>query len=168
MRWKKITQNLYKRWGNDEKGFRDFVATFGFDRYSLGSPCVSGSVGDFLRCEKGADRKPRYTHTGALRRVPFFPDHSILFHKAGTTRRMWVYHPYPYALTADDWQKLKDWCCKQGVVCVIYSQSKSFYYPGHTYMVMLMSWETYMDCLSIPGFLQKFEEEATPNETTPK
>lgn len=162
VRWKTIptaTKDLGSGWRRNKKAVRDFISTFGFDRYGYAH---SGSIvhaGKFLRCETGYNSKTRYPYQRFD--APPCLDHSLIFHKTGTTRRMWVYHPYIPCLAACDIPEfileLEIWCNERGIIYVFCPQSKSFYYPGKSYMVMLMSEETYVDCLSIPGFPQEFE-----------
>lgn len=162
IQWKPIPEYMYQHWGPGEKEFRDFVATFGFDMFARAGRGSVVRAGKFLRCEKGFNQPTRKWYSRAPHYdVPPCLGNSLVFQKSGTHRRMWVYHPYiPHyeASTPGELvQKLEPWCNERGIIYVFCPQSKSFYYPGKSYMVMLMSEETYVDCLSIPGFPQDFE-----------
>lgn len=155
--WKAIPEYLYGRWGNDEKGFRNFVTTFGFDRYArVGSTSIV-DPGKFLRCDRGYDTNWRCKSCD----VPPGLDHAMAFHRSGTKRRLLVCHPYiPNHIAAaphEYEQILETWCYSRDIIYVFCPKVLSFYNPGATYMVLLMSENTYVDCLSVPGFPQNFE-----------
>lgn len=153
--WKPIPDYLYSRWGTNEKEFRDFVAAFGFDRYAR-APIINNAW-KFLNCKKGANPVMSYSFF----EEPPYLEHSVAFHKTGTTRRMWIYHPYiprkPSCTLFEVTEALESWCNVRDIVYVLCPPNESFYAPNWTHMVMLMSASTYTDCLSIPAFhrLQK-------------
>ena len=117
MSWRQITKFPYDPSCGGESIFQAFIDRFGFDVYRR-SPFVR-DMGKFLRCDKSHNAGRDWRGDDPPRR-----DHAAAFHKRGTSRRMFAYHPYlSNQGTPDwgtpDWYKLKEKLevyCNQEVV----------------------------------------------------
>lgn len=131
--------------------FDAFVNFFEFDRIA-----IPGTVGDYGRLLQGKrtynNVKCEYaTHFRKCDEVPAC-DHARLFKKQGTNRIVYVNQPYEF-----DQKELEHWCDKRDLIYVICDSKYSFYYPENTSMILIMSNDTYIDCLDIPGFPRRWE-----------
>lgn len=159
MKWQKIKYPWCRREecndcriGGCMELFSEFVDFFGFDR--MASPGFAGDYGRLLygkrtynnvKCEYG-------THYRIHDEVPD-DDHSRLFKKQGTNRIVYVNQPYGF-----DKEKLERWCNERDLIYVICDSRYSFYYPQNTDMILIMSNDTYIDCLNLTGFPRRWEE----------
>ena len=154
-RWEKVEYPFYKgrtkeEWEIRNKNFQNFIEYFGFDLMS-----DIREVGSFERLLNG-DRS--YNNTRNVFRYynpDKFPDrdHSWVFKIRGTKKIVFVNQPYQY-----DLQKLEDWCNERNLVYVICHDKNSFYYPGNSNMVLVMSQDTYMEFLKLEDFPRRWEE----------
>lgn len=155
IRWEKIAYPFYKgkskkEWEIRNKKFLNFVEYFGFD-------CMSDirTVGSF---EKLLNGERSYNNTSNLHygyNPEKFPDrdHSMVFKIKGTKKIVFVNQPYKYNL-----QRLKTWCNERNLIYVICHDENSFYYPGHSNMILVMSNDTYIDFLELTEFPSVWEE----------
>lgn len=127
---------------SSEPLFEQFIDTFGFDQY-MWNPWPR-NFGKFL----WGDRS--YNAESMLDKLPPYKDHACAFKVKGTTKIMYVFHPYYYP--EDHMQQLEQYCNDRDLIYIVCPKCHSFYCPGEANMVMLMSNDTYIDYLSIPGF----------------
>lgn len=80
-------------------------------------------------------------------------DHGRLFKKQGTKQIVYVNQPYGF-----NKEKLEQWCNERELIYVICDKKHSFYYPDNTDMVLVMSNDTYIDFLNLPGFPIRWRE----------
>lgn len=144
MKWDKI-EYPWNEMGNREL-FDEFIQFFGFDRMAF-----SGFVGSYERLLYG---KRTYNNVKGgygsyCRTEDMIPDcdHGRLFKRQGTKQIVYVNQPYGF-----DKEALEKWCNERELIYVICDKKHSFYYPDNTDMVLIMSNDTYIDFLKLPGF----------------
>jgi hypothetical protein len=151
MKWEKIEKYPYfipkACTDNRVQMFNVFIKYFEFDRVSDNT-----TVESMERLLKG---KRSYNNTSYKNRVGFDKvpnhDHAKLFKKQGTNKIVYVHHPYEYNL-----QELEEWCSKRDLIYVVMEREDSFYYPGHSHMILIMSNDTYASFYNHYGFLRTF------------
>lgn len=147
MNWEKINKYPYYLpkdcTDNRVRLFNDFIKYFEFDRVSDNT--MVGSM-ERLLCGKRSYNNTPYKYGLTFDEVPDH-DHARLFKKQGTNQIMYVHHPYKYDLS-----KLEEWCNKRDLIYVVMEQEDSFYYPGHSYMILIMSNDTYANFYNSYGF----------------
>lgn len=144
-RWGKIEYPFDLPKGDTENtlrmmNFQHFINYFGFDLMSY-----ERTVGSFERLLHG---EKSYNNTTNRFHPPYreeeLPDrdHSVIFKVKGTKRIVFVNQPYQF-----DKKKLEDWCNEGNLIYVDCEEKYSFYAPGVTNMVMVMSNDTYINFL---------------------
>lgn len=148
MKWEKIKKYPYYMpkdcMDNRYQLFKDFINYFKFDRIS--NETAVGDMNKFLNGLRTYNNTSSYWSGLSYDEVPN-RDHASVFKKQGTRQIVFVHHPYEYNL-----QKLKDWCNERDLVYVVMEQDDSFYYPGHSYMILIMSRNTYTEFSELYGF----------------
>lgn len=130
MNWNPVEDFPYKHLENSsEKLYKKFVNDFDFDCWTF-YPVVH-SFEKFLSCDRS------YNSGIGLDQEPPYRDHAVAFWKRGTNRRMYVFHPYYY--DSNMVQDLEQWCNERELCYTIYSEKHSFYYPGNTKMITIVS-----------------------------
>ena len=156
MKWKKIKYPYYFSADLPDNGkglFNNFIDFFGFDRMT--GPLFD-SVRDFGRFLQGNKSYNNVKVPGKeYRSWDKMPDcdHGRVFKIQGTKKIVYVNQPYQF-----NKKDLEQWCNERNLIYVICDKKYSFYYPGNTEMILIMSNETYIDFLEIPGFPAKWEE----------
>ena len=129
-KWNPVEDFPYRHLENSsEKLYKEFIDKFGFDCWTR-YPAVY-SFKKFLNCDRS------YNNGIGLDQEPPYRDHAAAFWKHGTKRRAYVFHPYYY--DNGMLQELEQWCKKRDLCHVVYSEKHSFYYPGNTKMIVIMS-----------------------------
>lgn len=127
--------------------FNHFIQYFGFDLMSYER--TVGSFERFLYGEKS------YNNTSNRFSPPYqeeeFPDrdHSVIFKTKGTKRIVFVNQPYQF-----DKKELEEWCNERNLIYVDCEEKYSFYAPGVTNMVMVMSNDTWLEFLENPQYTE--------------
>ena len=158
IQWNSTKQSPY-RYMADNGGlqlYENFVNLFGFDKFARRLSIKD--MQKFLACDKSFNSGKSWKSD-----FPPFADHIVAFHKTGTTRRMFVYHPY-WLDEESGVEKIERWCNERDLIYMICPKNMSFYFPGNTYMILLMTNETYIDCLSLSVFPQILIREVYANE----
>lgn len=109
--------------------YKHFVSAFKLD-------CCTRESGarnfyKFLACDRS------YNAGLGLFDSPPCSDHALVFWQRGTTRRLCVFHPYVYSPEQE--RELARWCRMRNLTYQIYPEQYSFYYPGHTKLVLVMA-----------------------------
>lgn len=127
--------------------YGQFISDFRLGR--IGEYDRIGKMKEFLegnRC---------YNNTGKemFTDYPPYTDHPLIF-MGESNVPMYVYHPYEI-----DKNKLEQWCNERDIIYCICDPDKSFYYPGRSYMVLLMSEDCYFYNNVILDVVRKYEIE---------
>lgn len=136
MRWKsKINQYPYFLPSDCEDNrvelYTHFLEDFEIKKVSYCSS-FEGYMGKFLN----GDRSYNNTGKSIVFDKPPYNDHAIICKSQKSP--IYVFHPYYI-----NKEKLEDWCNKRDIIYCICDPHKSFYYPEHSYMVLLMSEQSY-------------------------
>ena len=85
-------------------------------------------------------------------------DHAVILRKKRTRHIIYINQPYGF-----DLEQLEEWCNVRELNYLICDKSWSFYYPGETEIIMIMSSDTYVHYVeNMPDFPMKFENERIP------
>lgn len=132
--------------------FNEFVTFFGLDRISM--PEMVGSYKRLLYGERTYNNtKLGYDHC-VRQEYPPRSDHARLYKQQGTNRIIHVDQPYEF-----NKEELEEWCNERELIYVVCGKEKSFYYPGCTHLILIMSNDTYIELCNIPGFPSEWEVE---------
>lgn len=148
IKWNKFNDGRYP-W--PEKKYNDgrrelwsrFMKDFGIEYIAK-----NYHIGKMGRCLDG-DRSYNNTGKEIVFDNPPYRDHDRVF--KGGIGRFYVYHPYEI-----DLDELEEWCNKRDIIFCFCDVDKSFYYPGHTYMVILMSDVTW-ELATYYGIIRRYE-----------
>ena len=150
MKWEMINGFIYaNRPKASKEMFDEFIKRFGFNQYIL-SPWPK-HFDRFMNGDKSYN-----AGKWKFEELPPYRDHAVAFREKSTNRIMYVFHPYVYS--EDQVMELEKYCNKRGLIYLVCPETKSFYYPGSTKMILIMSENTYLDFLSVPGFPEEWEE----------
>lgn len=129
--------------------YEQFIKDFEIE--AIGEIHNIGKMGRFL----DGDRSYNNTGKEIIYDEPPYGDHAKIFrNKAGCP--LYVYHPYDINL-----DELEKWCNERDIIYCFCDVDQSFYYPGSSYMVVLMSdmsWFYYNNILDV---IKKYEHEGT-------
>lgn len=132
--------------GRVEK-YKQFISDFRL--WWIGEYNRIGKMGKFLDGASGYNN----TGKGMFTDYPPCNYHPLIF-KGDSIVPIYVYHPYYI-----DKNELEQWCNEREIIYCICNPDKSFYYPGRSYMVLLMSECCYFYNNSILDVIRKYETE---------
>lgn len=148
MRWKRVSSAGYPYYiptPNDNRVelYQEFLKDFKITH--IAEDWNIGKMGVFL------DGGRSYNNTGkeCILDNPPFDDHARIF--KGEFGRYYVFHPYTINL-----DELERWCNERDIIYCFCGADKSFYYPGCSYMVIMMS-DVVWELATVFGFLKKYE-----------
>lgn len=132
-----------------KNNFVNFIEYFGFDLMS-----DIRDVGSFERLLYGERSYNNTRNVFSYYNPDKFPDrdHSMVFKIKGTKKIVFVNQPYHF-----DLDKLENWCKERNLIYVNCHDTNSFYYPGNSCMVLVMSQDTYMEFLKLYKFPTRWE-----------
>lgn len=110
----------------DTARFMDFIDKNGFNRYSM---TVQTDYKRFLQTGRAL-----YGYPHIIREYPPYMDHGRSFKNTTTGAVCIVSQPYREATEIE--AQVKAWAAERGIEADVYDASHSWYYPGHTCLIV--------------------------------
>lgn len=146
-RWQSVENSLWHLSEQGDQLYKKFIQAFGFTHQSWGF-----AIRNYKRLLWG--NKGYNAGNGWFEYIPH-KDHLTVFRTRGTKRIVCVFHPYLWGEQEDN--DLQEWANTRDLVYVVFPPEFSFYNPGNTYMVLIMSPVTYVEYIeTIPDFPKIF------------